>query len=67
MECCGYIQNQFLHSWCVHNRPGCAGLMGAITTMKDVYSTIFKLYAPFSNMLHSHYAISMPLYQMAIM
>jgi hypothetical protein len=51
-----------LHSCCIHICHSCHGPNGA-ATITDGAVTNFKLLAPFSDVLHSHYAITTHLYK----
>jgi len=48
-------QKEFLHLCCIHFLL-CAGPPGAVLIV-DVHLTTFRLSAPFSDMLHSHYVV----------
>lgn len=55
-------QHQFLlHSQCVHIHPKSAAMTG-VNIVINVHLTNSKLSAPFSDMLHSYYAITMHLW-----
>jgi hypothetical protein len=62
---CWFLQNHCLHTRCIYNGLSRARLTGATTIMDDAV-TIFKTPAPFSDFLHSHYAIIKHLYKLAV-